>query len=105
MLACADSDSRELALGPCIPHFYGVIVGGADARGNLFIFTNTNGMMGSLGGMPEVIALSWRACTTARLGAADVVPDPPSCHHEDLGRQCGAPATRGHQVKQRASIR
>jgi N-methylhydantoinase B len=53
MLACGDGETRELALGPCIPHFYGVIVGGADAGGNIFIFTNTNGMMGSLGGMPE----------------------------------------------------
>jgi N-methylhydantoinase B len=52
MLACADGEGRELALGPCIPHFYGHIVGGADARGNLFILANTDGMMGSLGGMP-----------------------------------------------------
>jgi N-methylhydantoinase B len=53
MLACADGDSRNLALGPCLPHFYGNIVGGADGAGNMFIFTNTDGMMGSLGGMPE----------------------------------------------------
>jgi N-methylhydantoinase B len=53
MLACADGEARELALGPCIPHFYGTIQGGADANGNIFIFPNTDGMMGSLGGMPS----------------------------------------------------
>src|SRR5919204_182277 len=53
MLACADGDVRELALGPCIPHFYGTIQGGADAAGNIFIFPNTDGMMGSLGAMPQ----------------------------------------------------
>ena len=53
MLACADGDVRALALGPCIPHFYGHILGGADAQGNVFILANTDGMMGSLGGMPE----------------------------------------------------
>jgi N-methylhydantoinase B len=53
MLGCADDDVRDLALGPCIPHFYGTIQGGADAQGNIFIFPNTDGMMGSLGGMPN----------------------------------------------------
>jgi len=53
MLGCADGEVRELALGPCIPHFYGTIQGGADAQGNVFIFPNTDGMMGSLGGMPR----------------------------------------------------
>ncbi len=53
MLACADGDVRSLALGPCIPHFYGHILGGADASGNMFIFANTDGMIGSLGGMPD----------------------------------------------------
>lgn len=52
MLGCADEEVRDLALGPCIPHFYGTIQGGADAQGNIFIFPNTDGMMGSLGGMP-----------------------------------------------------
>lgn len=52
MLACADGDVRALALGPCIPHFYGEILGGADDAGTPFIFPNTNGMIGSLGGMP-----------------------------------------------------
>jgi N-methylhydantoinase B len=52
MLACAEGDVRDLALGPCIPHFYGTIQGGADAQGNIFIFPNTDGMMGSLGGTP-----------------------------------------------------
>jgi N-methylhydantoinase B len=53
MLACADGDVRELALGPCIPHFYSHLAGGADANGTPFIFPNTNGMIGSLGGMPS----------------------------------------------------
>jgi N-methylhydantoinase B len=53
MLACADGDVRELALGPCIPHFYATIQGGADAAGNPFIFPNTNGMIGALGAMPS----------------------------------------------------
>jgi N-methylhydantoinase B len=52
MLACATGEVRELALGPCIPHFYSNIVGGLDAAGNPFIFPNTNGMIGALGGMP-----------------------------------------------------
>jgi N-methylhydantoinase B len=53
MLACAEGNVRELALGPCIPHFYSNLAGGADAGGNPFIFPNTNGMIGSLGGMPS----------------------------------------------------
>jgi N-methylhydantoinase B len=53
MLACADGDVRELALGPCIPHFYSNLVAGADTSGTPFIFPNTNGMIGSLGGMPS----------------------------------------------------
>jgi N-methylhydantoinase B len=52
MLACAEGDVRDLALGPCIPHFYSNLVGGADASGTPFIFPNTDGMIGSLGGMP-----------------------------------------------------
>jgi N-methylhydantoinase B len=53
MLACAGGPVRELALGPCIPHFYSYLAGGADASGTPFIFPNTNGMIGSLGGMPS----------------------------------------------------
>jgi N-methylhydantoinase B len=53
MLGCAEGEVRELALGPCIPHFYSTVQGGTDARGNMFIFPNVDGMMGSLGGMPE----------------------------------------------------
>jgi N-methylhydantoinase B len=52
MLGCAEGAVRELALGPCIPHFYGTVQGGADAQGNIFIFPNVDGMMGALGGMP-----------------------------------------------------
>lgn len=53
MLACAEGDLRELALGPCIPHFYSNMQAGADAAGTPFIFPNTNGMIGALGGMPS----------------------------------------------------
>jgi N-methylhydantoinase B len=53
MLACAEGDVGELALGPCIPHFYSNLVGGAHADGTPFIFPNTDGMIGSLGGMPS----------------------------------------------------
>jgi N-methylhydantoinase B len=53
MLSCGDEHDRSLILGPNLPHFYGTIQGGADASGTPFIFPNTNGMMGSLGGMPE----------------------------------------------------
>jgi N-methylhydantoinase B len=53
MLACAGAEVRGLALGPCIPHFYGTVQGGADAQGKVFIFPNVDGMMGALGGMPR----------------------------------------------------
>jgi N-methylhydantoinase B len=53
MLSCGDDAARGLILGPCIPHWYCTICGGLDQRGNPWIFPNTNGMMGALGGMPE----------------------------------------------------
>jgi N-methylhydantoinase B len=53
MLACGDDASRELILGPNVPHFYACIYGGLDAEGRMFILPNTNGMIGSLAGMPE----------------------------------------------------
>ncbi len=53
MLACGDKLARELILGPCLPHFYGLIGGGLGPDGELFILANTNGMMGSLGAMPD----------------------------------------------------
>ncbi len=53
MLSCGDPEARDLILGPNIPHFYGTIQGGLDTAGNPWIFPNTNGMMGALGGMPE----------------------------------------------------
>ncbi|HEY1277713.1 MAG TPA: hydantoinase B/oxoprolinase family protein [Thermoleophilaceae bacterium] len=52
MLACGDDAARELTLGPCIPHWYCTICGGVDHDGTPWIFPNTNGMMGALGGMP-----------------------------------------------------
>ena len=53
MLACGDEAARELILGPCIPHWYCTISGGVDLEGNPWLFPNTNGMMGALGGMPN----------------------------------------------------
>ncbi|HEY3188266.1 MAG TPA: hydantoinase B/oxoprolinase family protein [Solirubrobacteraceae bacterium] len=52
MLACGDDASRELILGPSIPHFYGTIAGGADSAGNVFVLPDSDGMMGSLGATP-----------------------------------------------------
>lgn len=53
MLSCGNEETRKLILGPNVPHFYGTIQGGLDATGTPWIFPNTNGMMGALGGMPE----------------------------------------------------
>ncbi|MGZ4433287.1 MAG: hydantoinase B/oxoprolinase family protein, partial [Trebonia sp.] len=53
MLSCGDAEARALILGPCIPHWYCTISGGVDREGTPWIFPNTNGMMGALGGMPE----------------------------------------------------
>ena len=53
MLSCGDEAARELALGPCIPHWYCTICGGLGEDGTPWIFPNTNGMMGALGGMPS----------------------------------------------------
>jgi N-methylhydantoinase B len=53
MLSCGDDAARKLVLGPCIPHWYCTICGGVDEEGTPWIFPNTNGMMGALGGMPE----------------------------------------------------
>jgi N-methylhydantoinase B len=52
MLACGDDSLRELILGSCIPQFYAYISAGANTAGEPFIFPNTNGMMGSIGGRP-----------------------------------------------------
>jgi N-methylhydantoinase B len=79
MLACADGQVRELALGPCIPHFYGTIQGGADALGNIFIFPNTDGMMGSLGGMPSRDGID--------VGGHYWIPDGIASNCEDLEAQ------------------
>src|SRR6185312_11462268 len=53
MLSCGDERARSLILGPNIAHFYGTIQGGLTAEMAPWIFPNTNGMMGALGGMPE----------------------------------------------------
>jgi N-methylhydantoinase B len=79
MLACADGDARRLALGPCIPHFYGTMQGGADAAGNMFIFPNTDGMMGALAGMPERDGID--------VGGHFWIPDGIASNCEDLEAQ------------------
>jgi N-methylhydantoinase B len=79
MLACADGDVRMRALGPCIPHFYGSILGGADAQGNVFIFANTDGMIGSLGGMPQRDGVD--------AGGHYWIPDGIAANSEDLEAQ------------------
>jgi N-methylhydantoinase B len=53
MLSCGGQAARDLILGPCIPHFYSCIYAGLDANGQMFIMPNTNGMMGSIAGMPD----------------------------------------------------
>lgn len=53
MLSSGDETTRELVLGPNIPHFYTCIAGGLDENGKVFIFPNTDGMIGALGGMPN----------------------------------------------------
>jgi N-methylhydantoinase B len=53
MLACGDDDVRALILGPSLPHWYCTITGGLTEAGAPWIFPNTNGMIGALGGMPE----------------------------------------------------
>jgi N-methylhydantoinase B len=53
MLACGDDEARALTLGPSLPHWYCTIIGGVDLEGAPWIFPNTNGMIGALGGMPE----------------------------------------------------
>lgn len=52
MLACGDDTCRELILGSCVPHFYACIAAGLTKDGEEFIFPNTNGMMGAIGGRP-----------------------------------------------------
>jgi N-methylhydantoinase B len=79
MLGCAAAEVRDLALGPCIPHFYGTVQGGADARGNIFIFPNTDGMMGSLGGMPNRDGID--------VGGHYWIPDGIASNCEDLESQ------------------
>lgn len=53
MLACGDESARALILGPNVPHFYGTIQGGLTPQMAPWIFPNTDGMMGALGGMPD----------------------------------------------------
>ncbi|QRP42950.1 hydantoinase B/oxoprolinase family protein [Amycolatopsis sp. FDAARGOS 1241] len=52
MLACAEPEIAELAIGPAHPAFYAMISGGVTAEGNPFIGTNANNMIGSLAASP-----------------------------------------------------
>jgi N-methylhydantoinase B len=52
MLACAEPDVAELAIGPAHPVFYGLISGGAHPTGEPFVATNADNMIGSLAASP-----------------------------------------------------
>ncbi|TMK45702.1 MAG: hypothetical protein E6G66_12610 [Actinobacteria bacterium] len=52
MLACAEPDVAELAIGPAHPTFYGLISGGAHPNGQPFVATNADNMIGSLAASP-----------------------------------------------------
>jgi N-methylhydantoinase B len=52
MLACAERDVAELAIGPAHPVFYGFISGGVHPTGEPFVATNADNMIGSLGASP-----------------------------------------------------
>ncbi|MCW2691675.1 MAG: hypothetical protein JWM48_384 [Mycobacterium sp.] len=52
MLACAEREVAELAIGPAHPVFYGFISGGVHPTGEPFVATNADNMIGSLGASP-----------------------------------------------------
>jgi N-methylhydantoinase B len=52
MLACAEPEVAELAIGPAHPVFYGLICGGAHPTGEPFVATNADNMIGSLAASP-----------------------------------------------------
>jgi N-methylhydantoinase B len=52
MLACAEPDVAELAIGPAHPVFYGLISGGVHPTGEPFVATNADNMIGSLAAFP-----------------------------------------------------
>jgi N-methylhydantoinase B len=52
MLACAEPEVARLAIGPAHPVFYGFISGGVDAKGEPFVATNADNMIGSLAASP-----------------------------------------------------
>jgi N-methylhydantoinase B len=53
MLACAEPEVAELAIGPAHPAFYALIAGGQHADGTPFIASNANNMIGSLSASPR----------------------------------------------------
>jgi N-methylhydantoinase B len=52
MLACAEPEVAELAIGPAHPVFYGLICGGVHSTGQPFVATNADNMIGSLAASP-----------------------------------------------------
>jgi N-methylhydantoinase B len=52
MLACAEPEIAQLAIGPAHPAFYAMIAGGTTADGTPFIGANTDNMIGSLAASP-----------------------------------------------------
>ncbi|MFI5436152.1 hydantoinase B/oxoprolinase family protein [Rhodococcus baikonurensis] len=53
MLACAEPEIAELAIGPAHPAFYALIAGGQQPDGTAFIASNANNMIGSLSASPH----------------------------------------------------
>jgi N-methylhydantoinase B len=52
MLACAEPEVAELAIGPAHPVFYALICGGVHSTGQPFVATNADNMIGSLAASP-----------------------------------------------------
>jgi N-methylhydantoinase B len=52
MLACAEPEIAELAIGPAHPVFYALICGGAHPTGEPFVASNADNMIGSLAASP-----------------------------------------------------
>lgn len=52
MLACAEPEVAQLAIGPAHPSFYGLIAGGMYPTGAPFIATNADNMIGALSASP-----------------------------------------------------
>jgi N-methylhydantoinase B len=53
MLSCGDGPTRDLALGPTVPHGYTLGVAGASENGTPFAHFSTSTIMGTVGGRPN----------------------------------------------------